>query len=182
MELKRIELGRYKYFYENITVEIAPLTILVGANNSGKTALSRAPYLFSSSLTPPNGDSQEPLLLNSAGIRHGRIFEDLVTGRSAHGQLSLSAVLENGSSEVQLSVRIQNVVNPSNPSQSKQQINYWGLHDPSGQVEATRESLSEKAPYRIVVSGVDQGEKQISWLGCPRDSTLRSCRSQPKQS
>ena len=129
MELRRLELGRYKCFDGDTSVKIAPLTILMGANNSGKTALARSIHLFASSLALPNGDGQKPLLLNSEGIRHGRTFQDLVTRRSAHGQLSLSAVLGNGSDEIQLSVKVQNVVRPSKPSESKQQLNYWSLRN-----------------------------------------------------
>jgi len=165
MELRRLELGRYKCFDGNTSVEIAPLTILVGANNSGKTALARVIHLFASSLALPNGGGQEPLLLNSQGIHHGRTFQDLITRRSPHGQLSLSVVLGNGSNEVQLSVDVQNVVRSSKPSESEQQLKSWCLCDESDKVEAIRESLDEKAPYRIAVSGVDRDREQINWRG-----------------
>lgn len=165
MELRRLELGGYKCFDGDTSVEIAPLTILMGANNSGKTALARSIHLFASSLALPNGDGQKPLLLNSEGIRHGRTFQDLVTRRSAHGQLSLSVVLGNGGDEVQLSVKVQNVVRPSKPSESEQQLNYWSLRNQNDEVEAIRESLNEEAPYRIAVSGVIQDQQQVNWRG-----------------
>ena len=40
-ELRRVGLRRYKCFDGETSVEIAPLTILMGSNNSGKTALSK---------------------------------------------------------------------------------------------------------------------------------------------
>ncbi len=165
MELRRLDLERYKCFDANTLIEIAPLTILVGANNSGKTALAQAIQLFSSSLAFPSNDRREPLLLNSEGITHGIIFQDLVSRRAVHGQLSMSAVFGNGSDEDELSVEIQNVVNASKPSESMGVIKHWSLRSRSNQIEATRESLHEKALYQIIVSGVLQDSQQISWGG-----------------
>lgn len=104
-------------------------------------------------------------MLNSEGIRHGRTFQDLVTRRSTHGQLSLSVVLGNGSDEIQLSVKVQNVVRLSKPSESEQQLNYWSLRNQNDEVEAIRESLNEEAPYRIAISGVIQDQQQVNWRG-----------------
>lgn len=171
MELRRLGLKRYKGFDHETTVEIAPLTILVGANNSGKTALARAIYLLSSNLSLPDGDSGEQLILNSGGIRHGRTFEDLVTRRAAHGELSLSVVLGNGSSKTSLLVKVQNIVSKSKPSESKQQISCWSLNSGKDQFEVRKTSLNEQSPYKISVSGVAQDEQQISWRGLlPRRS------------
>ena len=41
MELREFGFARYKGYTEPTRIELAPLTILVGANNSGKTALAR---------------------------------------------------------------------------------------------------------------------------------------------
>ncbi len=165
MELRELKLKRYKCFDQDASIKIAPLTILVGANNSGKTALMRSIHLLSSSLNLSNGDNREPLLLEADGMRHGKNFQDLVTRRSAHGQLSLSAIFKNNSSEVQLSVKIQNMVNPSKPSESEGLIDYWSLRAQSDQVEAKRKSLDKEAPYGVIVKGVNQGEQTIRWRG-----------------
>ena len=165
MELRRLGFERYKSFDRETAVKIAPLTILVGANNSGKTALAQAIHLLSSNLSLPDGDSNEPLILDSGGICHGRTFEDLVTGRSTHGRLSLSAVLGNGRDETSLSAKIQNVVSKSKPSESKQQISYWSLNGGTGQFEALNENLNEHSPYKVSGSGVTQDTQRINWRG-----------------
>ena len=165
MELRRLGLKRYKSFDHETTVEIAPLTILVGANNSGKTALAQAVHLLSSNLSLPGGDSGERLILNSDGVCHGRTFEDLVTRRSAHGELSLSVVLGNGSNETSLSVKVQNIVSKSKLSESKQQISYWSLNGEKGQFEAINDNLNEQSPYKISAPGVIQREERVSWRG-----------------
>ncbi len=46
MELRKLSLERYKGYAEPVEIELAPLTILVGANNAGKTALAQAIQLF----------------------------------------------------------------------------------------------------------------------------------------
>ena len=85
MELRRIGLERYKGYAQPAEMELAPLTILVGPNNSGKTALAQAIPLLAGGLAPSEGDPREPLPLRSCGIRHAETFEDLVTGRVVHG-------------------------------------------------------------------------------------------------
>ena len=90
MELRKFSLERYKGYAELAEVELAPLTILVGANNSGKTALAQAVQLLAGGLASSEKDTSEPLPLESGGIHHGETFEDLVTGRAVHGWLRLS--------------------------------------------------------------------------------------------
>lgn len=171
MELQRLRFQRYKSFDRETTVEIAPLTILVGANNSGKTAFAQAVHFLSSNLSLPDDDRTEPLLLNSDGVQHGRIFEDLITRRSAHGELSLSAALGSDGNETMLSVRIQNIISKSRPSESRQQISYWALSGGTCQFEAVNESLNEQSRYKISGSGGIQEEQQVSWRGLlPRRS------------
>lgn len=90
MELRKVNLERYKGYAEPTEIEMAPLTILVGANNSGKTALAQAIQLLAGGLAPSDQDMAEPLPLESGGIRHGLTFRDLVSRRAVHGWLRLS--------------------------------------------------------------------------------------------
>ena len=163
MELRSFSIRRYKSYVEETTVEIAPLTIFVGANNSGKSALARVVHLLASSLAISEDDTREPLVMNSDGVEHGRTFEDLVHGRSAHGRLSLSAVLAHGNIESSLSVTLQNVLRPSGPSE--RQISNWRFNYGRDQIEAERESVDPQSPYRVSVSEEQNGESQINWRG-----------------
>lgn len=170
MYIQRLGFEKYKSFEGETAVEIAPLTILVGANNSGKTALAKAIHLLSSNVAPPDGDSVGPLLLHSGGVRHGRTFDDLVTKRFAYGILSLSIVLGDDSNELSLSVKVQDIVNRYKLSESKQQISYWGLSCSGCRFEAKKEvseNFDEKIPYKIYDSEASQkgGEQQIGWRG-----------------
>ena len=87
VELRRFSLERYKGYARRVELELAPLTILVGPNNSGKTALAQAIQLLAGGFVSSDREAREPLPLESGGIRHGEAFEDLVTGRAVHGRL-----------------------------------------------------------------------------------------------
>ena len=52
MELRKFSLERYKGYARRVEVELAPLTILVGPNNAGKTALAQAIQLLAGGLAP----------------------------------------------------------------------------------------------------------------------------------
>ena len=71
MELRKFSIERYKGYAEPAQVELAPLTILVGSNNSGKTALAQTIQLLAGGFAPSSKDTTEPLPLESGGIHHG---------------------------------------------------------------------------------------------------------------
>ena len=163
MELRRLGIERYKGYTQWAEVQLAPLTILVGPNNSGKTALAQTIQLLAGGLTPSGPDASEPLPLDSGGIRHGETFEDLVTGRPVHGQLRMSAALVDDTGETSLSATIQNVVTPDRPS--ARQIAEWRLANGGDEVVAERQGLDDRSYYRISVSGVARPPQQLEWRG-----------------
>ena len=144
MKLHRFSIERYKGYAEVAEVELAPLTILVGSNNSGKTALAQAIQLLAGALNPSEKDP-EPLPLESGGIRHGKTFEDLLTGRTVHGRLNLSANFTGDNGDLSLAATVQNVVTPSGPSVRR--ITKWSLGSSSDHIALKREGLDERSPY-----------------------------------
>ena len=163
MELRKFSLERYKGYAELAEVELAPLTILVGTNNSGKTALAQAVQLLAGGLASSEKDTSEPLPLESGGIHHGETFEDLVTGRAVHGWLRLSATLSDDSSELSLSATVRNVVSPPRPSE--RQISDWSLRSDADEIVVERQGFNEQSPYTASVSGIEQDPRQIDWQG-----------------
>ena len=165
MELRKFSLKRYKGYSEPTRVDLAPLTILVGANNSGKTALAQAIPLLAGGLASSDQDMSEPLPLEAGGIRHGLTFRDLVTGRSVHGQLRLSATFLSGGRERSLEVTIRNVESPNRPP--RRQISHWILRCDAYEVILSKEGLDEHSPYKVRVSGSDSEmpPRQVAWRG-----------------
>ena len=163
MELRKFSLERYKGYAEPAEVELAPLTILVGANNAGKTALAQAIQLLAGGLASSEKDTSEPLPLESGGIHHGEIFEDLVTGRTVHGSLRLSATLADKRNEFSFSATVRNVVAPNRPSE--RQISAWSLRSDGHEVVVERQGFDKRSPYKVDVSGKAQESQEIDWRG-----------------
>ena len=160
MELRRLGLERYKGYARRVDVEIAPLTILVGPNNAGKTALAQAIQLLAGGLAPSERDAREPLPLESGGIRHGETFEDLVTGRAAHGRLGVSITLADGSVESSLAATVTNVVAPGRASE--RQILDWRLEQGDRLLVAQRQGFGEASEYRV---SEPRAEPVVAWRG-----------------
>lgn len=163
VELRRFSLERYKGYAQRAEVELAPLTILVGPNNSGKTALAQAIHLLAGGLAPPDGDAREPLPLESGGLRHGETFEDLVTGRPMHGRLRLSLTLAGEGGDSSLSATVTNVVAPGRTP--KRQISNWRLQTGDREIEAERQGFGEAADYRISAPGNPPHLRPLIWRG-----------------
>ena len=164
VELRRFSLERYKGYAQRAEVDLAPLTILVGPNNSGKTALAQAIQLLAGGLAPRDGDVREPLPLESGGLRHGETFEDLVTGRPMHGRLQLSLTLGGEGGESSLSATVTNVVAPGRTPE--RQISDWRLQSGDREVVAERQGFGEAADYRISASGDSPDDfRPLIWQG-----------------
>lgn len=104
MRLDSLTLERYKAYAGPLTVAIRPVTVLVGRNNAGKSALARAVALLASGLS---SRAEEPLPLEAKGLRHASSIRDLITNRSTHGNLTLGAKWKDGQSAVELAVTVQ---------------------------------------------------------------------------
>ena len=162
VELRRITLERYKGYARRVELDVAPLTILVGTNNSGKTALAQAIRLLAGGLGY-DGEEREPLPLESGGIRHGETFEDLVTGRALHGQLHFSVTFAGEGGELSLAATVTNVVAPGQPSE--RQISDWRMKSGYGEIHAERQGFGGSSDYRVSVSGARPDAHTIAWRG-----------------
>ena len=180
MELRSFGIERYKGYARRAEVEVAPLTILVGSNNSGKTALAQAVPLVAGGLSPSDGNEREPLPLESCGIRHGETFEDLVTGRAAHGRLRLSVTLRDESGESYLSATVTNVTAPGRASE--RQISEWRLQVDGREIVAERQGFDETPNYWVSVAGESRELRPIVWRGLlPQQPQALADRIRPQQ-
>ena len=162
-KLRELGFERYKGYIEPTQIDLTPLTILVGANNSGKTALAQGAQLLAGGLNPSDQDISEPLPLESNGICHGQEFRDLVSGRAVHGHLNVSATFMNREHGLSLGVAIRNVV--SRDPSSQRQISYWNLRHKDHNIVLNREGLEEFSSYGVLVAGSEKPSQQVSWRG-----------------
>ena len=163
VELRRIALERYKGYARRVELELAPLTILVGPNNSGKTALAQAIQLLAGGLVASDREAREPLPLVSGGIRHGETFEDLVTGRALHGRLHSSVTLVGERGELSLFATVTNVVAPGRPSE--RQVSDWRMKSDHGEIHVERQGFGGSSNYRVSVSGTRPRVHTLAWRG-----------------
>ena len=115
--INKIKFKNYKLFKNWQTLELKPITILIGKNNSGKSSILKLPTLIENSLS---GKFQEPLLLKHEGIEHGEAFKDLVYGRKYAGILEIG--LENEDEKLEISIG-------SNLSDNNLEIFAWKLNN-----------------------------------------------------
>lgn len=110
MQVSAISCANYKAFRERVELELRPLTVILGKNNAGKSALARLIPLLLRALGPRVG--QAPLDLSVGDLAYGVTFRDLIHGRSPHGSVELGLVLSDGPERLHLESRIQNVSVP----------------------------------------------------------------------
>lgn len=78
--LNAIGMANYRTFPQRVEFEIAPITILLGANSSGKSSVTRLLPLFSQSLT---SKSSAPVLWVSDILDYGSFFDNVHRNRSS---------------------------------------------------------------------------------------------------
>ncbi|RKQ64143.1 AAA family ATPase [Oceanibaculum indicum] len=75
-----LHFSRYRAFKEEVRLPIAPLTLILGKNGSGKSVLTRLPVLIAGGIDTA---AISPLSLIAGGVSHASRYEDLVHQRSA---------------------------------------------------------------------------------------------------
>lgn len=108
MSLERFSLENYRCFRERQEVELGRITVVLGRNNSGKSAVVRALPLLSTGI---RGDSPYPLDLDLVqGFTPS--FADLIHGSSPHGRIRLGASfgIEDGK-VITATAEVQNIAN-----------------------------------------------------------------------
>ncbi|MFD7719502.1 DUF3696 domain-containing protein [Streptomyces sp. NPDC059814] len=108
MSLERFSLENYRCFREKQEMVLGKITVVLGRNNSGKSAVVRALPLLSNGL---RSDSPYPLDLDMVqGFTPS--FADLIHGSSPHGHIRLGASIgTEGGEIVSATAEVQNIAN-----------------------------------------------------------------------
>lgn len=93
MKLNRLTFENYKGFRERKEIQIRPITVLIGKNSSGKSAIGKLTTLIESSLSENAG--KEPLLLVNNGVALGRSFRDIVYNQLPSSPVQFGLNFEN---------------------------------------------------------------------------------------
>lgn len=106
MELVELRFENYKAFHRPASLELRPLTLLIGRNSAGKSAVARLPLLLSRALS---GRAESPVELEVDGVDFGASFLDLIHNRTPHGAIGLGAAFEDARSRIEVWAKIQHV-------------------------------------------------------------------------
>lgn len=90
--INNITFNNYKIFNSEQTIELAPLTILIGKNSSGKSALAKLPTLISGSLS---GAIDEPFSWENEGVLLGNDYSDLNYEKNTTGEFEFKLELKD---------------------------------------------------------------------------------------
>ena len=108
--MDKITFENYKSFKNKQVLELKPITILLGKNSAGKSAVAKLPSMIENSL---KGRFHEPLQLVNDGVELGAEFRDLMYGRKTTGANSLNIGVYLGVESLELSVVQTNPVTDS---------------------------------------------------------------------
>ncbi|WP_310555514.1 DUF3696 domain-containing protein [Flavobacterium sp.] len=106
--INKISFKNYKLFKEKQTLELKPITILIGKNNSGKSAVLKLPVMIAGSLS---GEFEEALQLDYKNVRLGSEYRDLVYNREIKFtdflELDLiNEINDNNSKEIKIKIKL----------------------------------------------------------------------------
>jgi len=106
MRLSGLSVENFKPFSKRIDIELGPLTVLIGRNSSGKSALARLPLLIGRALS---SEAVSPVELDASGVDFGASFVDLIHNRVPHGAIGLGATFADGTNQISFHSTVQHV-------------------------------------------------------------------------
>jgi AAA15 family ATPase/GTPase len=101
IKVKSISFKNYKAFFEEQTMQLKPITILIGKNSSGKSCIAKLFTLIENSLS---GNIEEPLLLNNCGVELGNDFDNLFFDNNPGGLPLTFKIIFEGDVEMEVSL------------------------------------------------------------------------------
>ncbi|MGK5556724.1 DUF3696 domain-containing protein [Actinomadura kijaniata] len=104
MALVRMAFENYRCFKDRQEIELRPITVILGKNNSGKSAITRFPLILQAGI---NTSSDLPLDLDQLGDDPPE-FLDLIHGKNIHRSLRIEFSL-GGDFHADVKATIQNI-------------------------------------------------------------------------
>lgn len=99
--MQKITFENYKPFKNKQELELKPITILLGKNSSGKSAIAKLPSMIEHSL---KGEFSEPLQFVNDNVELGAEFRDLMYGRKTTGANALKIGLFDINESLEVSI------------------------------------------------------------------------------
>ena len=129
--INKISFKNYKLFKEKQTLELKPITILIGKNNSGKSAVLKIPIMIAGALS---GDFDEALQLDYLGVSLGSEYRDLVYNREIKFTDFLEIDLSNNQNESK-KIELRTKIKLPAKAKEKAEIFDWEYFEENKSVE-----------------------------------------------
>lgn len=156
MRLTRLTLDNYRCFPDRQDLDLYPITVVLGKNNSGKSALVRAPLVLSSGI---GRDVRTPLDLDALDDDAPELV-DLIHKRLEHGGIALDFAFDDDrSARLDFAVTIQNI-----DEWSTQVVSRWSCHsDDMAFALDWRQSPDDSAERQTCrISGGSEPDREIT--------------------
>lgn len=173
--ISKIRFKNFKIFRQWQTLELRPITILIGKNNSGKSAILKLITLIEGALNPVH---DLPINRINNDITAGNKYQDLIYGRfSRELEIEMWEIISNTSEiaeESQLSVKIAVDNTSDTPS-----LEYWNFDDKiilqkeeGSYLNELEGTLSSPIFKGIKLTGTDTPHNlNIDYIGSIREKT-----------
>jgi predicted ATPase len=167
MKIKAFSWSRYRAFKERQRVEVAPITIIIGKNGSGKSVVSRLSVLIAGAIEIGAGG---PLNLTAGRLDHGASFQDLVNARSSL-PFTLGVEIADGSESFEFEATLRYI------SESRSLVvEKFVLSDGTGQllgaeITAEEQLIAAEPNYRLSVRDRQDVEQALTFNGLFPDIT-----------
>jgi len=101
--ISKITFKNYKSFAEKQELELKPITILIGKNSSGKSAVAKLPTLIEGALA---GNTEEPFSFINDGVELGADYRDIFHKRQPNNVLEFELYAKLPNEQHKLEVHI----------------------------------------------------------------------------
>lgn len=122
--IDKISFKNYKLFKKEQTLELKPITILIGKNSSGKSAVAKLPTLIEGAL---NATVENAVFLDFDGVELGAEFKDLVYGRRPNGFLEITIEGLDYETRRRDFLKVGIIGNKENPISNM--VYYWRINE-----------------------------------------------------
>lgn len=155
--INKISFKNYKLFKEKQTLELKPITILIGKNNSGKSAVLKLPVMIAGSLS---GDFDEALQLDYKNVRLGSEYRDLLYNKENKHSDFLELSLKN-EEDKNISKELKIKIKLSDKPKEKPEIFDWEYF--------INDKLESKREEKDIYQGILKKEYPIEALNLKID-------------
>jgi len=158
-ELKRLTVERFKSYRDPTVLELAPMTLLLGRNNSGKSTLIQALLLLKQTLAYPRAD----VPLHLEGAVDALHLRELTFGRPEGKDFQGPRIELVWESEVDLSAALQaNGRSPDLDNLARHSGIWWIVHDTDVvRLETTFTVSFQSQGGSVVVDDIDLGSLHL---------------------